>query len=315
VSRRRLYPYLFLALLAPVPVRAASEFGSTFLPLETTARGAALAGTNVALASGSEAVCTNPAGLLSLKSREVSFSYSDLFGLGLVSHTVAQFGWPQFRHETRWTNGRIEDVKLPPPALRAFGLAATTLGADLGEDSYHETQVALAYAWHLPAGMQAGASYRFLTASSTIAKVAAHGHAADLGLQRPLGPLRLGFSAVNLLSSVNWDQGLDDVLEKRWALGLAYAPTWAPLQLTLEDKWTGSGWTWLQAGAGAEWRAVGPLTLRAGVRRRRDALPDARTEWGAGAGLVVGGFRFDYGMQSNDRGLDGTQRFSAAVAL
>lgn len=308
-------------LLAAGPSQAAGEFGAGFPKLDSSARGTGLGGNMTALASGSEALLWNPAGLLDLARRELTFTYSDLFGLGLVRQTVAQFGWPRLAKEVRWDRDRFRKVPLPPPARSAFGLAVSSLRADLGDGSYHETEIALAYAWRLPLDVLAGADYRYLTSGSGYATTGGSGHAVDLGMQRPLGPLRLGLSAANLVSVMNWDEESgtrsteeDEPLPQRWSVGLAYASPHWPLLAALQGDWRGASFNRQQAGMALEWRPHTVLALRGAVRSREDAL-GSRTEWSAGMGLRIREYRFDYGWQESARDLGQTHRWSGALNL
>jgi hypothetical protein len=307
------------------PVRADSGIVGGFPQIPATARGVALAGNMTVLAEGSEAIQWNPAGLLNLEHREIGFGYSDLFGLGLVTHTVVNFGWPFLGKEVRWENGRIRKVPLPPPAHRALGLGVTNLRAGLGDDkSYRETQILLAYAWRMPAGVRAGATFHYLTAQSAFSGAGGSGYGFDLGFIGPLGPLEVGLTTLDIASSVKWDedppeQGVTPVgeenapLPQRWGLGLAWRPSSIPLALTVQGDWRGS-FHYQDTGAGAEWHVVGPLTLRAGARHREDTL-GGYMDWSAGAGFRVGSISFDYGWLDNGRDLGATQRWSAAIGL
>ena len=173
--------------------------------MDTSARGTALGGNLVALTSGSDAVYWNPAGLLSLEQRELSFSYSDLFGVGLVTHSVAQFGWPFMGHRVEWQGDHIRKVSLPPPATKAIGLGWSSVTAGLDNSNYIETQLALAFAWRMGSGTQFGVTYRLLKAQSSADSTSdGTGQAVDFGVQRRLGTFRLGFAASNLSSSTNW---------------------------------------------------------------------------------------------------------------
>jgi hypothetical protein len=324
---RFLIPGLSVAaalVFAASPGRAESSAGGGFPRIDGGARGTALAGALTAIADGPEAITWNPAGLLSLERKEVSFTYSDLFGLGLVSQSAVQFGWPRLRKELRWEDGTIRRVPLPPPAERALGFLLGGLRGELGGDAHYlELQAGVAYAWRLPLGARAGAVYRFLDARSDLEDTGGEGHAVDLGLQRPLGPLRLGVCAANLASSVRWRTsgsgsgdrvGLDEPLARRWSLGLGWEPRRLPLRWTVQGDWEGDAFHLLQRAIGLEWRAHSVATLRGGFRQREDAL-GTRSEWSGGVGLAAGGFRIDYALAGQARGLGETHRWTAGLAL
>jgi len=314
---------LAAACLSSAPVPAASPLTGGFPRLDTGARGTALSGQLTALAEGSEAIHWNAAGLLSLERREVSFTYADLFGLGLVTHSAAQFAWPQTRKQTRWEAGTIRRVPLPPPAERAFGVIVSGLRGELGaEDYYLELQGGLAYAWRMPGSGRAGAVYRYLNARSDLDGAAGSGHTLDLGLLRPIGPFTLGASVANAVSVTRWRSGaaerpgtdLDEPLAQRWSLGLAWHAPRPGLTLTVQGDWAGLPPEAVQAGAAAEWSPLRPLALRGGYRHRSDAL-GGRDEWSGGLGVRAGEFRVDYGWQSSGHDLGATHRWTAGLAL
>jgi hypothetical protein len=327
VPNRHLRLLILLALACLLPAasrraRASESVTGAFPLLEASARGAALAGNLSALAEGSESVLYNPAGLLAESQREVSFSYADLFNLGLVSHSAVLFDWPVLGHEISWENGRIRKVPVPPPARYALGLGVSNLRGDLGTDSYSEMQFALALAWRLPWKMRAGATYRYLSAQSDLPFSGGHGFALDLGWSQVSGPVTLGLTAANLVSGTNWAPEVttsstktgeeDDPLLRRWSLGVAWRPAFAPVNLTAQSQWVGSAFRWQSIGGGAEW--YGPLILRAGLRHREDAL-GGRTDFSAGAGFKLKMVRLDYAWQNSGWDLGPTHRWSGSVAL
>jgi len=311
-----------LFVCAAVDARGAGPLTGAFPRLDGSARGTALGGNLAALAEGADAISWNAAGLLQISRREVSLTYADLFGLGLVTQSGAQFAWPRLRREVEWKDGRIERRTLPPPADRALGITIHGLRGELGNDHYLEMQGGVAVAWSLPAGARSGICYRFLSSQSGFRSTGGTGHTLDLGVQRDAGPIRLGLAAANLVSTTNWkgDPGgttagnLGEPLAERWSAGLAWLPSRWPLRATVQGDWAGGGFTALQRGGGVEWEAHRLLTLRGGCRQRQDIL-GWRTDWGAGAGVRAGGYRVDYAWQSNDHGLGETHRWTLGISL
>ncbi len=325
--RRRLVPILLLASLGLLPgrARAVSDVVGGFPLLDDSPRGTALGGTLTALAEGPEAICWNPAGLLAMARPTFSFAYADLFNLGLVSHTTVQFGYPFQRSEIGWANGRIHREVLPPPAGQALGLAISSLHGDLDVDSYRETEVTLAYAWLAPGRLWAGIAGQLLLAQTPIASAGGHGQALNLGVQRPVGPFRLGIAAVNLTSWMKWDISpvetqqeqtpeTSEPLPERWSVALAWSPSRYPVDATIQRDWVGGDFAGVQTGAGAEWSPLPLIVLRGGIRRRDDVL-GGHNEWSAGAGFKLGQFRVDYGVENNAEDLGLTHRWGASVQL
>jgi hypothetical protein len=311
---------LILAAGSVGPAGAGSDVTGAFPRLDSGARATALGGNLVALADGCESIRANPAGLLGLAHREAAFTYSDLFGLGLVTQGSAQVGWPRMRKAVQWEDGRIQRVPLPPPAQQAWGLDVSTLRGDLGAENYVEMQVGLAYAWRMSDRTRAGLAYRLLLAQSGFKDSGGRGHAFDLGLQRPVGPLLLGLQAANLFSTTRWDgnpdgssyRSLDEPLARRWSLGLAWPAPARGFGATMQADWEGDSFRARQTGAAVEWRPVRALVLRAGYRARHDAF-EWRSEWSVGLGVSVSGFRLDYGWQPSAYDLGGTHRWSAGI--
>lgn len=313
---------LTLAVGMAGSARASGTLTGGFPRLDPGARTTALGGNLVALTDGCESIRANPAGLLGLSRREAAFTYSDLFGLGLVTQSSAQLGWPRARRDVRWENGRIQRVSLPPPAERALGLDVSTLRGDLTGETYLELQAGVAYAWRLTDRTRAGLAYRLLIAQSGFKGTGGDGHALDLGVQRPLGPLTLGLQAANFVSTTRWAgspdgtryTALDEPLARRWSLGLAWQAPRRGIAATVQADWEGDGFRARQRGAGLEWKPMRALALRAGYRARRDVL-GWRGEPSGGVGITAGGFRLDYGWQPGGRDLGETHRWTAGVAL
>lgn len=309
---------VLFALVARVgSARASGNLTGAFPRIDPAARATALGGNLVALADGCESMRANPAGLLGLGRREAAFTYSDLFGLGLVTQGSAQLGWPRVRREVRWEDGRIRRVPLPPPSERALGLEVSTLRGDLGSETYIELQAGLAYAWCLTERTRVGLVYHLLFAQTSIKDTGGDGHAIGLGMQRSLGPLTLGAQAANFVSTTRWNGGageLSEPLSRRWSLGLAWQTPARRLAATVQGDWEGDGFRARQRGAGLEWRPLRALALRGGVRARQDVL-GWRREWSGGLGICVSGFRLDYGWQPGGHDLGETHRWTAGVVL
>lgn len=286
---------------------------SPFATLDSSARGTALSGVMAALAEDADANLWNPAGLLELEGREITAAHADLFGLDLVDVTTVQFGWPIAEKEIEVHDGQIVESRLPPPAVRAFGAYFSSLGAESLTSTYRESFLGFSYAWRAPWQTRAGASIRVLRASSDLDGVGASGYSADLGIQRWIGPFKLGIVAHDLVSSVDWDEGTDDSLPQRWQLGLAWMPS-SRWRTAVEGSWKSGATAGSFLGGAAEWDVVSLLTLRGALRSRTDSQ-DQEMEYSAGAGLRWSGLRFDYAFVENGYELGTTHRWSASLGL
>ncbi len=307
-------------LCATPPVSA--EWSAAFPALDDGARGMALGGNLTAIAEGSEALSWNPAGMLSLEQREVSFTWSDLFGLDLVQHTVVHFAWPFRRHTIRWEDGEIRREALPPPASRALGMFVSSLRCELDEGSYREMQFGLGLAWAVRAGIHAGATARFQTTQTGHTGPEGSGMAVDVGVQRGWRGFRAGITARNLASTMDWKEpsdapaGLDadDPLPPRWSSGLAWSPRGDLATLAVSGDWMRGSFSRVQYATGLELRPLDPLTLRAGWRSRLDAVGERR-EFSAGIGVIVSGLAIDYAWRESGHDLGDTHRWSASLGL
>ncbi len=299
-----------LALGVGQSARAESQLYGGFPEIDPSPRSVGLGGNLVALASGAEAMGSNPAGLLEVDRREVAFAYADLFGLGLVSHSAAQLAWPILGKEVEWEHGEIRSVRRKPPADHALGLAVTNLSTDIEPDRYDETQLSLGYATRALAGFLIGVDYRFLWAQSNLEDFAAQGHSIDLGVKRHWKALTVGAAARNFSSGVNWERGLDEPLARRVQIAIAYRPI-TPLVAQATADWIGDSLTLRASTFGAELSPLRALVLRGSIRQREDAI-DTQTEWSAGASLSTWRLRFSYGITDQAQDLGQTQRWSGS---
>ena len=306
--------FLAVAAIVMIPTSASAQRGG-FSEIPGSARGSALAHAVVAFPGASDAAYWNPAGLLSLDRREVSFTYADLFQLGLVRQTSVHFGWPILEKDYEWNDEGLRTIVKPAPAKRTFGLLVSSLNGDLEGGSYSETQVGLLYAWRLPAGLHAGAALRFLSANSDVADLSASGRAVDLGVLRRVGPIDVGFLARNLVASVDYNAGEDEPPPLRWHVGAAWQPAFAPLRAGIE--WSGDTETsdYTRLGGGLEWTPVSEVTLRGGLARHEDPLGSELAP-SAGVGLRWREFAVDYAFTAAVTGRpDETHRWSASLGL
>lgn len=292
---------------------AATAAASPFATLDSSARGTALAGVMAALAEDADANLWNPAGLLGLSGREVTAAHADLFGLDLVDQTTAQFGWPIAEKQLTMQDGQIVESRLPPPAVRAFGLYFSSLSAESLTSTYRESFLGFSYAWRMLKRSQAGASIRLLRASSGLDGVEGSGYSADVGIQRSLGSFKIGAVAHDLISNVDWEQGTDDSLPQRWNLGLAWMPA-SRWRAAVEGSWKSGASSGAFLGGAAEWDVVSLLSLRGALRSRTDS-ESQEMEYSAGAGLRWSGLRFDYAFVENGYELGTTHRWSASLGL
>lgn len=146
--------------------------------LDKGARAIGVGGAFTGLANSSFALFYNPAGLMLLPHREVSFFYAQPFGLSELSDFAIAFADPQTL----------------PAGFGAFGAAARRFGFEL----YNETAVSLGYANVFERRFFFGA-----TLSYQLFSIQGYGNAGvislDVGILALITPeLSLGVSALNL---------------------------------------------------------------------------------------------------------------------
>ncbi len=304
---------LLCAALQPPTARAETR-GGAFADITPSARAAALGGAMAALSQGSEALFANPAGLLGADRPEAVFSYADLYDLGIVAHSAARLSWPILGKQVVWERGNIQHVRRAPPADKCFALGVARVGANLDLDSYSETQVALGYAFRLPAHVRGGFTYRFLLAQSDLEDVGATGHAVDVGTERDLGAFRLGVAARGLFSAVNWERGANEPIRPRWLFGLAWRGFGERLQVSAQGDLGGESATFDQAIGSVEFRPRPEFALRAGWRHREDPAKSF-DDSSAGFGVALLGLRVDYAAEIPASELGATHRVSVGLGL
>lgn len=299
---------------------AASNRGA-FAALDPSARATAWGVSSVVLTERSESGRLNPAGLLRLAEREVSVSYADLFGLGLVSQTQVHAGFVFARYDYVHEGASIEKKRLPPPGRLAFGLSIAQLRGDVGfegdnlpQTTYSENEVGLSLAWRSYRGTYVGAQLRLLSADSDLEATKASGNTVGLGVQRDFGAFRLGATADNVFGSLDWDEGVDEPLPRRYSVGLAWFGFDSRLRLAGAWSALGEDGKGSTVGGAFDWRPYDVCSLRGGLDQVTDV---GGTEWepSAGLGFTWQGLTIDWGFRPNGNDLGTTHRWSASVEI
>lgn len=301
------------AALQATAARAETR-GGAFADITPSARAAALGGAMAALSEGSEALFANPAGLLAADRREAVFSHADLFDLGVVAHSAARMSWPILGKQVVWDRGNIQHVRRAPPADKCIALGVARVGVDLDLDSYSETQIALGYAFRLPAHVRGGFTYRFLLAQSDLEDIGATGHAVDVGTERDLGAFRLGVAARGLFSAVNWERGANEPVRPRFLFGLAWRGFGERLRLSAQGDLGGNSASFDQAIGSVEFRPRREFALRGAWRHREDPV-ESFEDLSAGFGVALLGLLVDYSAEIPASELGATHRFSVGLGF
>lgn len=279
----------------------AGQTGFAILKIGVGGRGAALANSYAADATGAVATFWNPANLAS-SPNEVFFSH------------------------TEW----LQDVKNDFVAVKFNGLGAawglslhlqnvggiqqrTKASADpIGEIAMHDVSFGLSYAHKLNQDFDFGVTVKYL--GERILSFAANGFAFDLGASyriSRINGLRLAGSVHNI-GSVGELRQEKITLPTYLRAGLVYQPDF---QFGTHQMKFFAGYMNVFDGesgfsGGIEFVANGVAAVRAGYQFGSD-----NQSFSGGVGLVRAGYRFDYAYAPFDLDLGDTHRFSLAIGL
>jgi hypothetical protein len=232
-------------MIAPLGAAAAGfgTDGADFLRMPAGSRPAALGGAYDALATDAYAPAFNPAGLAF---STASLSATHVPYLDQVSYDALSASLP---------GGFGVSVQYLSPGKVAGTNAA---GASIGDFGGHYAAAGAAYGRRIAPGLSLGLGAKFVHAAIDDAKASAF--AGDLGaLYRPTGRLALSAVVANLGSGLKFADR-SDPLPRQYRLGAALSP--AP-SLTFAGRLLHeSGGPAFDAGA--EWRALEALAVRAG---------------------------------------------------
>lgn len=273
---------LFLALLLAPPAAAAVNTGAAFLKLDPSARSAAMGSASVAGAGSADALFFNPAGLGTLKRRELLAGHAEW--LAGTKFDALAYGQP-----TSWGSLGVSALRLSAGTLEARTADRRAAGAFEAADAVY----ALSAARRLE-GWAVGGTLKYLR--SEIGPYSAQTAAADLGLRRevPGTALGLGVAVRNLGKGLKFlDQ--EDPLPLTAAAGAAYRLAGvfalsAELRHEPHDRRTALS-------LGSEYAFLGALHLRAGYGANtlaRGGGTGPLGGLGAGLGFRMKSFGADY---------------------
>ena len=281
-----------LTVILSVVVFAYMKANASFNDSSCGARATAMGGAFTAVPGGSEAMCSNPAGLLETTSPELTAVYGKLYS-GLSDDSKIGQGYFSF----------AAPVKAYLPGVAGFSWNDTRLS-----DAYAETSYSVSYATSVYRGLGAGVTFKYLRRSyvsddyTSIDPVFANGYSkgafgADLGFfYRPAPKYGLGLSIKNINRP---DLGLaaTDRLPVQVRAGASYAMKTSLVDLDL--GMTGSDFT---AAAGAEYSFQRSFALRMGLVAGSNSQRSVNMGFGGRFGLA----EFDYSFSLPLGGISGT---------
>lgn len=300
-----------LLWIAAAPGRAADggqAIAGAFGTLEPGGRAAALGGAGGPGVKDPTAVYWNAARLLELEGGGLAATYTDLYGLGLVTHTSAFLAWPLRARRPSWSEGQVELA--PGPITSAWGFGVQATNVDLEPGSYGEYDLALTHARRAWANTAWAAVGHLLLVRSDLDEVSASGFAFDLALARPItADLDAALQVRSLFSSLSWEGGTDEGLTPRVEAGLCWRPL-AGVEIPAVAVWDFDLGSLIQASGGVEWRPLGrTLALRGGLRWRDDGA-EAEVYPSGGVGVEWSRIAFDYGLALGRDELGDTHRLA-----
>lgn len=269
------------ALLAGSPGLAASNAGSDpfdFLFIDANARAAALGGAYTALASDSNALLYNPAGLGRVPRHEATFMHNryvqgvsqEYFSVATRYGLGASVNFLSFGEIPRTT------ISQPAGTGSSFGLTDLALTGGYGKD--------------IGGGVALGGAYKYIR--EHVDDISAVGHAFDAGLLWAVpwvAKLRLGAAVQNVGGKVRFQRARED-LPLNGRVGAAYAFDWGGRATTVSFDGFGQRYGRVQFGFGGETVLNKVMALRVGYTSRNE------TDMGltAGAGWMIRDLSVDY---------------------
>ncbi len=292
----KLASFLFLLLFSTSAVFGQSTY--EFLKVDMSARAAALAGSFVSNDDDPDVIFYNPAGLDLLEGNPVSISYvNHLLDINLASLSYST----NFKNVGRF-GAAVKYIN--------YGTfqGATEDGMKTGEYSVNEMAFIIGYANTLDNNFYYGANAKFIV--SNISDRSSTAAAVDLGLHYSLPDemMEFGFSILNLGSQITAYYNTIEKLPLDVTIGLSKKLAHLPLRLSLDfHRLNENRDTFFQKfkafTVGAEFDLSKALRLRLGYdnEKRTDLKVGSfagLAGFNVGVGLVIKGYRFDYGYSS-----------------
>lgn len=274
-----------------------TESGFTRLPVG--ARALSMGGAFTAVASDYSATRYNPAGLVNLDSRAFASMYTDLYGLGLLTHNYFSF---------------VE----PNAGLGSGGISWSHLSASLESEKWYQDLVSYSYAKELSSRKGRGTTswgvnLKYLRESTPWED--AIGYSIDLAYLRKKETLSWGISCQNVTSKIDWDTGRREVIPLNVVLGMATNVT--PHFLFALDCEGSTDDIPHTVRAGAELELGENFFLRAGAIKRLQEDNDLDLTAGLGFQMGLGegnALSFDYAFLSPEI-LSDTHYFSLSFTF
>jgi len=262
MSLARAAAVIMLAAFAAATARAQSAAGGDafdFLRLDASARAVGMGGAYTALATDSNALLYNPAGLARVRTSEATFMHNQ-YALGVGQQYIGVaikrgFGF-QFNYASLGNVPRTT-ISQPDGTGGKLNVSDTALGAG--------------YGYALSPDLALGGGVKYL--SESLGDATANGYAVDAGAMYRMSEVKgltLGASLLNLGPAVKF-QNTAERLPTTIRLGSAYAMKVPSNDLTFGFDLTKSLTDGVRLGLGAETVVNEQFAVRAGFTTRQDA--------------------------------------------
>ena len=289
---------IFVGSAASADYLNIEDSGFTRLPVSSRALG--MGGAFVAVADDYSACYYNPAGLVSVENRQIGCMYTDLYGLGLLTHSFLAY---------------VE----PDSGMGSGALSWSHLSADLEPEQWTYDAWAYSYANSLSVGRGStgnswGATIKYLTQNSPYEQ-SATGYGLDIGFLQKNRAFSWGICVQDLLSNMSWSTGEADAIPINIMAGLSYVSDprlllALDIDLTFEDMPRAIR-------LGGEWTLTENVSIRGGLSKIFQ--DDSSITFSGGLGFntevaTASNISGNYAFVSSDQ-LEGTHYFSLGFAF
>ncbi len=275
----------------------AEDSGFTKLPISARALG--MGGAFVAVANDYSACYYNPAGLVHLPSRQVGSMYTNLYGLGLLSHSFLSFAEPN-------------------TGMGSGALSWSHLSANLEPEEWTYDCWTYSYADYLfnsenfPLNSW-GANIKYI--QQNILDISASGYSFDLSYLGKNESLSWGICVQDFFSQINWGTGHVDILPMNIMAGVAFTINQRGLialdvELSPEDIPR-------NLKLGGEWKMGENIFLRGGLVRKFQKEENLNFSGGIGFKInlnATNGLLFNYAFTSSTE-FPGTHYLSLSIGF
>lgn len=289
--------FLFGSAAQPSDYLNVEDSGFTKLPVNARALG--MGGAFVAVADDYSACYYNPAGLVHLPSRQIGSMYTDLFKMGLLSHSFLGFAEP--------------DTGMGSGALTWSHLSANLEPEEWSFDVWSYSYANYLFGKEITPVNSWGMSLKYISQNTPYED--GSGYSLDVGYLWKGGELSWGICVQDLFSRIDWGTGHTDTLPVGIITGIAFnlkPNALVALQVGISPKNIPRN-----IRMGGEWELRKNIFFRAGLVQKFQK--DENLNFSTGIGLKTGVLRkfnlyFNYAFITS-KNLSGTHYLSFSLSF